>query len=329
MHTEDAWERFAEYVALDRETLAEMVRPAFPGRDVRAASLLTGGKCNTSYRLEIAGESRPYVLRVYVRDRDACTREALLFARVADRVPVPRVVHHDPAGPGGHAYAITTFLDGVHLGPALDAASPGEAAELARAVGRTLGAIAGHAFPRPGLFDASLGFARTFASNAECYLDFMRWMIFEGRAGKRMGRDLARRVWRFVEANAGLLAPTEGRYGLVHGDYKLANLLVRRGPAGWAVSGVLDWEFASAGTPLFDAGILLRHEADLPPGFAARFAEGFVEGGGDLPPDWRRIARYLDLGNLCGFLNGSAHRERVFADVTRLIERTLADDQRP
>lgn len=321
MHTEDAWERIVEPVTLDAGTIAEMVRPAFPGRAVRAATLLPGGKSNTSYRLEIAGESRPYVLRLYVRDRDACRRDPLLLERVAGAVPAPRVLHHDPAGPGGHAYAITTFVEGVLLGEALRATDdPGT---LARSVGRTLARIAAHEQPGPGLFGDSLDYRRAFASNAECFLDFVEWALTRGKARRRLGPELTARVRRHVDERAHLLAATEGRYHLVHGDYKIANLLAAPGPRGWAVSGVLDWEFAFGGTPLFDAAILLRHEPELPAGFAGHFAEGFTEGGGALPPGWRAISRLLDLANLLGFLNGSAHRERLFGDVRRLLVATL------
>ena len=49
--------------------------------------------------------------------------------------------------------------------------------------------------------------------------------------------------------------PAAGREGVVHGDYHLANVIVRHG---WpSVAAILDWELASIGDPLLDLGHLL------------------------------------------------------------------------
>ena len=50
----------------------------------------------------------------------------------------------------------------------------------------------------------------------------------------------------------------------MHADYNGKNLLMQSTHEGWQVAAVLDWEFAFAGSPLFDTGNFLRHEADFP-----------------------------------------------------------------
>jgi aminoglycoside phosphotransferase (APT) family kinase protein len=49
--------------------------------------------------------------------------------------------------------------------------------------------------------------------------------------------------------------PEAQRATVVHGDYRLDNLLVR--PEHWDVAAVLDWEMATLGDPLTDVGLLL------------------------------------------------------------------------
>jgi aminoglycoside phosphotransferase (APT) family kinase protein len=49
--------------------------------------------------------------------------------------------------------------------------------------------------------------------------------------------------------------PRAQRAAVVHGDFRLDNLLVR--PGSWDVSAVLDWEMATLGDPLADLGLLL------------------------------------------------------------------------
>ena len=61
--------------------------------------------------------------------------------------------------------------------------------------------------------------------------------------------------------------PPGWRPGLVHGDYHLANVLVRTGGGGLAA--IVDWELASVGDPLLDLGHLLATwpSDDGPDGF--------------------------------------------------------------
>jgi hypothetical protein len=65
----------------------------------------------------------------------------------------------------------------------------------------------------------------------------------------------------------------------------------------WQVVAVLDWEFAVSASPLLDVGHFLRYEneAGLREPF---FSRAFVEAGGTLPSDWRRISRIVDLTGL-------------------------------
>ena len=49
--------------------------------------------------------------------------------------------------------------------------------------------------------------------------------------------------------------PATQRATVVHGDFRLDNLLVR--PDRWDVAAVLDWEMATLGDPLTDLGLLL------------------------------------------------------------------------
>ena len=73
----------------------------------------------------------------------------------------------------------------------------------------------------------------------------------------------------------------------------------RRG-GGWRVVAVLDWEYAFSSSPLYDVGNMLRFPR--PPGFEEAFLAGFRDNGGELPPDWRRLSRALDLYSLADFL---------------------------
>ncbi len=74
---------------------------------------------------------------------------------------------------------------------------------------------------------------------------------------------------------------------LIHCDYNLKNILIRRVGSSWKVAGVLDWEFAIAGSPLVDVGNFLRFEDELPPGLGESFIKGYLSDSNELPDNWR------------------------------------------
>jgi aminoglycoside phosphotransferase (APT) family kinase protein len=91
--------------------------------------------------------------------------------------------------------------------------------------------------------------------------------------------------------------PTAQRATIVHGDYRLDNLLIR--PDDWQIAAVLDWEMATLGDPLTDVGLLLVYWGN---GSGADTALGAVA---DTP------------SSVTGFLPGHDLAAR-YADATRL-----------
>lgn len=110
---------------------------------------------------------------------------------------------------------------------------------------------------------------------------------------------------------------------LVHSDYNPKNLLAARQGGRWAVTAVLDWEFAFSGSPLNDIGNMLRPRPAATAGLAAGFVAGYREAGGKLPAGWREISEALDLYALADLLTRPAgHRYR--RQAVALIRARLA-----
>ncbi len=320
---EALWERFEPYVELGGDELAALLDDMIGRDDLVCHTLLAGGKCNTNYRVELSDGSR-LVVRIYERDAQACRRDALITELVSASVTVPDLLARRDDGVDGRPVGVFQWVDGVAPWRAFEEGSAETGAQIGYALGETLAAIGPcKRFSHHGLLDAELGYRRRFDSNRQSFLDLISWSLHDGRAAERLGPDLAGRLERYAHAHAHLLDAVEGEQWLVHGDYKLSNVLVRPEGDGWAVSAVLDWEYAYAGTPLNDLAIMLRHEEAFPAGFGEAFARGFRDGGGVLPERWREIARLLDLMSLCGFLNASQQRTRLFDTARELIGRTI------
>jgi aminoglycoside phosphotransferase (APT) family kinase protein len=86
---------------------------------------------------------------------------------------------------------------------------------------------------------------------------------------------------------------------------------------------VLDWEFAFSGPPLVDVGIFLRAGEALRAEFRDVFAAGYQAAGGDLPSEWLRLSRLIDVVSQATFLDDPLHRPRLVSETTKVVEETV------
>jgi aminoglycoside phosphotransferase (APT) family kinase protein len=135
------------------------------------------------------------------------------------------------------------------------------------------------------------------------------------RASAEMRAHLHQMVWRQAADYAALAAES----CLVHGDFSRRNLLVRCVAGEWRVAGVLDWEFAISGTPLTDFGNFLRYEPWDHAVVEPHFSAGYREAGGELPEDWRRLLRLVDVIAICESLTNEGLPETAADELVGLI----------
>ena len=254
---------------------------------------LPGGMSGETWLTEYAGERA--VLRIYGgrslrRGPRASEVDAAVLAWLAGLLPVPQVLEVRRGDPGADlpAVLVTSYLPGVLLAdlkPTLDDAG---LARVGQALGTLLGRLAHVALPRPGLFhDPDLG----IDPMPEVLRDLTLWTerAVPGLAGWDEA-DLAGLRSLAAQAQA-LLDEAPLRTCLVHSDLNPKNVLVD--PATLEVTGLVDWEFAHAGSPYSDLGNLLRFDRE--PAFADAVLaarEAFVP---DPRPDALDLARATDL----------------------------------
>lgn len=289
-----------ERMHLEPQLRAWVEKVALPGRTVVDGRFLTGGYSNDN-RLLTTADGGEFVLRRYLGG-NSCAVEAALLARLAGIVPVPEVIGADPdGGSAGEPVLLSAFAPGRPLGDVLAAATGPEAAALGRETGRTLAAIGSVEFAVPGFFSGpSLepgppGMEPTSGLDA-----FVERCLTEGNAAGHLGDGEQRALLRFAADAASDLAVLHGSRRLVHADFNPKNLLAVRTDGRWRLSAVLDWEFAFSSSPLFDVGNMLRDPR--PAGFGEAFVDGYREGGGELPGNWRRLSQALDVYSLADLL---------------------------
>jgi aminoglycoside phosphotransferase (APT) family kinase protein len=239
---------------LDLERLARFLAPALgldPGEPLRA-ELIVGGKSNLTYRL--AQGERTWVLRRpplghRMPTAHSMRREETVLRALADSdVPVPRVVAtcDDPEVLGAGFYVMEEVDGMVVREPADVRFGPDDARRCSEALVDTLATL--HAAPYEALGLGGFGRPEGFMAR-----QVERWQeqLARGRARPldaldRLGERVAERI------------PRDGGAAIVHGDYRIDNVLLDRADPG-RVAAVLDWEMATIGDPLADLGMLLMY----------------------------------------------------------------------
>jgi hypothetical protein len=89
------------------------------------------------------------------------------------------------------------------------------------------------------------------------------------------------------------------------------------------VTGILDWEHAFSGSPLWDAARFICFERRARPCREPHFSRGFCESGGSLPKDWSLFYRAINAVTATESLSRPDLPERFVPDLSELIVATL------
>ena len=215
---------------------------------------LAGGNSNLTYRIDDAAGSvmalrRPPLGRVLESAHDM-SREFRVIAALADTevpVPQPLALCTDGAVNGADFY-VMEFVEGVVLHDADDATEVAREDRIALSEHVVAVLTALHALDPDEVGLEDLGRRAAYVER-----QLRRWAgqweqtrQREIPAMERVHAELARRV------------PAQQRTGIVHGDFRLGNMVA----GGGTVKALLDWELCTLGDPLADLGYLLNNWAE-------------------------------------------------------------------
>lgn len=262
------------------ESFFQVARPGELG-SVQQVTLIAGGKSNLTYEVSDGERSlivrRPPLGHVLATAHDMGREFRVMSALAGTGVPVPRMVVlcEDPEVLGEPFYVMskvegTPYRTAAQLTPL----GPQRAAAISTRMVDTLvdlhqvdpGSVGLDDFGKPAGFLAR---------------QVRRWgtQLDASRSRDLRGADELREALTQSQ-------PTESAAAIVHGDYRLDNLLIDSDDQ---VAAVVDWEMATLGDPLTDLALLVVYQELA---------------------SWEEVAFAADISTTPGFLSTPAQIER-------------------
>ncbi|MHB2263850.1 phosphotransferase [Aliihoeflea sp. PC F10.4] len=283
--------------ALDEAALAGYLATEVDGfHSLRDIAKFDAGQSNPTYLL--TAESGRYVLRAkppgeLLKSAHQVDREFRVMEALAETdVPVPRVLHlSGEASPIGRMFYVMEYVEGrIFWDPALpDAADNGERAAIYDDMNKVLAALHSIDLKKTGLSD--------FGKPGNYFeRQFSRWSA-QYRASETQRVDAMETLIAWLEANA---LPDDGRVSLVHGDYRLDNMIFA--PEEPKVVAVLDWELSTLGHPFADLAYQCM-QWRLPNSSAFRGLGGIDREAIGLPTEIEYVDAYCRRRGIAGINN--------------------------
>jgi aminoglycoside phosphotransferase (APT) family kinase protein len=265
--------------------------------DLESVEGLGGGQSNPTFRLAMtAGHfvlrrkpPGPLLPTAHAIDREYRVMRALR----GTAVPVPEVLHYcaDEALIGS-AFYIREFVPGrVFWDGRLPDCGPTERTRIYRGMGDVLAAI-------HSIEPAAIGLGDFGRPGAYFSRQLRRWTE-QYRASETHARPAMETLIDWLPAN---MPPDDGQAALIHGDYRLDNLVFD--DEGDVVA-VLDWELSTLGHPLADIAYQCA-QWRLPPG-VMRGLRGVDRRALGLPAERDYVRRYCEARGLNGLAGWDFH----------------------
>lgn len=318
MFKED-WEKTGQQFQLQPAILNDMVQLAFPSKKLLSAETISGGCANLNIKIQIENE-QPFILRVYLREKDAAYREQRLGHLLKAIIPLPEILFIGDCGI--YRFAIIKFIPGISLRDLLLSHMDFDMKKIMEDVGSMLAKIHSHRFPAPGFFDRNLNIIPSLSP--ENYKSFAEKCLTHPTVVGKLNDDFVSRIRSTLEKHQSFF-PDSLENHLVHADYDPANILVAKKQGNWEITGILDWEFSFSGSPLWDVANMLRYAHQMPAVFKDSFLQGLEHSGVKLPIGWQISIHLLNLLSLLDCLRRCQplQQPRQCADICALIEYIL------
>ncbi|MDC3180734.1 aminoglycoside phosphotransferase family protein [Gammaproteobacteria bacterium] len=300
------WERSPAQNRLSASHIDEILRmlEATPMQNI------TQGCSNINIPIQLA--ENDVILRIYCNDQIPALIENRVLEKISDKVLSPKVLacgqHHD------YYYTIQSqepgqLLRTLILDPSLDLSN------VMYDIGIQLQSLGQWQFDTCGKFGQHLDILKP-QSYSEQYFELIKTLHTLPHLTHVHCQN-----WESLFSEMSSLIPDADSFHLVHGDFDVSNILVKKTDQ-WVLSAILDWEFSRSGLIYQDIANMLRY-SELPQHYQEAFMTGVTQHA-PLPDTWRLTTR---LCNVIALFDCLVYRTDIkqqpirYNDVIRLLEK--------
>lgn len=319
------WIRHKTHLELTKVQAQQLLAPIEVAAAIDELTVLTSGFSNTNYKVTFADNAhKPLVIRLIEHaDKERMAKEIKINDFVKD-LPQPKFIYHQSEDSAiDLPYIVMEFIEGTRLDALELPLTPEQINKLGQSLGASLATIHKIKFAEAGFLNGMLIVDKPIKMTGRSLNVFANQVLVEQGRQEMLGKSLSRRLMAFIEEEGELLNSYKNLPCLCHSDFGSSNILIDTNTM--AVSAVLDFEFAFAGTPYVDFGNLLRPPFGLEPGLREALAAGYKKAGGQLPDNWYHLSLLTDLFAWLEFLSRDEVPEPVLDSVRIVVSETITN----
>lgn len=314
------WEKTSVTHKLLGGTIEKMIAQAYPNKKLISHELILGGCANLNFKILFEHTKQPFILRIYLRDKDAAYREQKLGSLLKSTIPIPLTYYIGQLD--NYYFAIIEFMPGISLRDLLLSDLSHNINTIMHEVGVILSSITKHEFTKSGFFDADLTISDELTDDFA--LNFAKECLQNHNVISNLNSNIISEITTYFEKYSHLFSNNDEKH-LVHADFDPSNILVNKIDNNWKITGILDWEFSFSGSVLHDIANMLRYAHKMPPEYQHAFLNGLTSQGVALPKNWPITVHLLNLVSLLDCLKryDAQNRPNQCADIRELIDHII------
>lgn len=316
-------ERSSPHVNLTNEQIQKCLDSLKNNIQVQECCLASSGLANTNYIVTLSNNEK-VVLRIHSNENSDKGNKELKLAELLSTVPqVPKILYFQPTNGNDISYSIIEFIPGTAL-PEINEKENLDTVYFE--IGEMLAKLKSIRFSANGLLGDNLEIIPIKTKHNEHHpvTNFVMDCLEDSNFAFRISLDITEATKELLITNNSLLFATDEESHLVHGDFKIENIMVKLSDDGnIRLSGALDWEHARSDSSYGDIATLFRGDYTKDSSHKLAFCKGFAKNGSTLIQDWDKACKLIDLVNICHFLCEKNDRPALFEIMTEHLKKTI------
>lgn len=312
-------ERLFEFQILANNTLKELVKAYNEKAIIKSITPLTKGMSTSNYVVQLEGNTKRYVLRIYPLNNDHSQLEISAYNYAKTMIRVPEIYFFDNSKriiP--YPYIIMEFIEGLTLGEFISE-NNGFPDSVVHSISSSLALLHQTEYTHMALLDENLRIKENFEPITSQY-----HTLFNGLAGTHINPSTKEKFLHFISSNVELVKQVASNHVFSHGDFIFSNIMVT--PS--LQTCFIDYEYCFSAPIFYDIGKFFRTRTNVERYIGVDTISAFFEGYNSkakkpLPKEWYIYSRLADVATMLHLINKPIVPEGWGLAIGTEIEKTL------